>query len=1131
MNETDRHPSNRTPVWRRALKAIAWTAIIAVVTFVTVCSAIVWFLTPERLTPIIERVASDNLNAKVSVGRAELTFWSTFPNLRVNVDQLEIVSHALDGLTASQRAALPANADSLLSVGQFSGSINVSKILAGKIALNNVIIDAPRINMIQVNDTVANFNILPPTDPDKPKSPIPNISIHHFAITNARPITYKSLSDSLNIDVKLHTIDLSDKGLPLYRLTLDTNFDSPVMRQYNLHDIRLNLDGDINWDGNDPYRVMLDNLVVKLDKIDVKVNTAIDFRDDLRLDLLDVKVNRLDVNSLIDHAPDSLREQLSGIETDMTATLDLRLIEPFVVKGDGRLPIVSARVDIPDCSIDWRGVKINKFATDLTITTGAEADLSTVDIARLAVHGPAIDIDVDGTVTTPVSAPTIDGNIKLDIDLKRLNPRLKAMIPGKLTGHIMSDTKVRVNLNDIKQKQFYRLYADGNITLDRLDYCSADSLTQLFANRGKISLGTRRSIATRYHNRVDSMLLIELTADTAHIKNHTHLIDLKDFNGTFASLNTMSSADTTHINPFGGRVSLASMHYHSTHDSLTMAIRDIGGIATFSAYNGDLRRPQIGLDVDMKRMKMNSSEFVSVIRESHLTMTTHLRERHRRNADRDSAQVTRPRRPRALTTDQLDSLGVDIVDFNVDNTLRTMLTNWETTAHITARRGRAQTSRFPLRLRLSNLDATFEGDSAALNSVNIKIGRSDISASGSIAGIRGAINRRRPRPLRLHFDISSDTLHINQLVQAAVKHTGTDEDDDKWDDLEVEKLNRDIVTDSVIGAILIPVNIDAELNLSANNVIYSDMDMQQFSGTVLIDRGVLQLSDIKARTTAGGVRLSALYSAPTDKDMNVGVGMVLENIHLGKLHSLLPGLNEVIPMLASFSGNVTAKVAATVDLTPEMDMRMSTLRAALTLRGDSLEVVDDKAMRTAAKWLLFHNKRITHIDSLNVNVVVRDNFVQVYPFMVNVDRYRLGIMGHSNLGSNLDYHVAVLKSPVPFKFGINIKGSLEKPKIRFGGAKLKPEMIVRRDAIADTIRINLVNEMNSFFRRSIRAARLGRLDIKADTLPTLPDAPPVVSPADSLMLIEAGLIEVPDSIVNHLRLVTDPQTPTSNDNQ
>lgn len=155
------------------------------------------------------------------------------------------------------------------------------------------------------------------------------------------------------------------------------------------------------------------------------------------------------------------------------------------------------------------------------------------------------------------------------------------------------------------------------------------------------------------------------------------------------------------------------------------------------------------------------------------------------------------------------------------------------------------------------------------------------------------------------------------------------------------------------------------------------------------------------------------------------------------------------------------------------------------------------------------------IDSISAQVAIENNQLEIYPFIFNFDRYKLGLMGNNDLAMNLNYHVSVLKSPIPFKFGINIKGTPENMKIRLGGAKVKENMVVERVTLVDTTRINLVKEMDRVFRRGVRKARLKSLnargnkpgdmlridDIKNDT----------ISAADSAVFVKEGLLPPPPS--------------------
>jgi hypothetical protein len=127
-------------------------------------------------------------------------------------------------------------------------------------------------------------------------------------------------------------------------------------------------------------------------------------------------------------------------------------------------------------------------------------------------------------------------------------------------------------------------------------------------------------------------------------------------------------------------------------------------------------------------------------------------------------------------------------------------------------------------------------------------------------------------------------------------------------------------------------------------------------------------------------------------------------------------------------------------------------------------------------------------------------------------------MGHNDMDMNLNYHVSILKSPIPFKFGINVKGNTDKMKIRLGRARFKENMVGESTAIADTVRINLIKEIQNVFRRgksrSSSSQRLSPLQVpKTDAIPDIDAAADTFSAADSLYFIENGLIEAPQQLL------------------
>ena len=56
--------------------------------------------------------------------------------------------------------------------------------------------------------------------------------------------------------------------------------------------------------------------------------------------------------------------------------------------------------------------------------------------------------------------------------------------------------------------------------------------------------------------------------------------------------------------------------------------------------------------------------------------------------------------------------------------------------------------------------------------------------------------------------------------------------------------------------------------------------------------------------------------------------------------------------------------------------------------------------------------------------MVRDNVMEVFPFVMGIDRYTLAASGLQHLDESFSYHLSAIKSPLLVKFGINIWGDI-----------------------------------------------------------------------------------------------------------
>lgn len=1134
--------------WVRLLRGLGWTLLSLVVAVMIICSAVVWVLSPDQLTPIIERVASKSLDADVTLGRAELTFWSSFPKVKIEIDDLDIVSRSLDRLPQHERLLLPADADSLMSAAHFTGGINLMHIASGKITLYDVELERPRLNLLQVNDSVSNFNIFPSSPPDTTQSVMPEITVNHFAINNSHPIRYRSLPDSVDVTVNLRTISLDSDNAPRYQLEMETRIESPMLHDIAYETARFSLDGSINWSAKTPSRFNIDDLCFKLENdIDMTLSTSVDVSGNMRFDSLDIALRNLRPSAIVGHLPSDLRQAFETLDTDMALNISARLMRPFIITDSITIPWIAADITVPDCYLSYRTVDIKHFTADIHAeVNGDNPNLSTVTVNRLDIDGNALDVKLTGSATSLLDDPFVKGTFYGSIDFNRLPPIAKRQLRGKLTGNLDADTKFNLRLSDLSEHSFHRANIEGDVNINNLRFTSADTLAQFYTRHTRLSFGTGVTFRND-SSRVDSLLVVKVNIDTAYMYNDGIETRLSRLRAGFGSSNVASSSDTTLINPFGGAIHLDDFLCHSHDDSVRMRLRDIGGFASLRRFKGEAKVPELALRFSAGRMRIAQPEYMAALKGTKVDINANLRPRRRRAASqpdqadarvsaikdmsgRDSLSNSLQGRMLRLTAEQLDSIGVDLVDFNVDNSIRSLLRRWNIHGTVQADRGNLRLPGLRLRNTFSDLDLTFCTDSVELRNLNYRFGHSDFLVKGMVSNIRQALSSRRPGPVKIDFDIISDSINVNEIVVSMANAGSNPQISGDWTAEESEEMEMpDEMSDSLMGPILIPVNIDASLDIHARKVIYSDLLLDDFAGQLLIYRGMVNLHNLSAVTDVGKISIAALYSAPTANKINFGMAMDLRNFNIARLPQVVPAIDSLLPMMQSLSGVVNAQIAVTSDITPDMYFDIPSLKAAMQFSGDSLVVFDNSTFRSLAKWLMFKDKKRNMIDHLNVEMTVSDGMLNLYPFIVDIDRYKLGVMGYNDLDFNLNYHISVLKSPIPFKFGINIKGEPGHMKIRLGGAKFKEKMVAQRDSIAINTRISLLSEINGAFRRGLRAARLGPLRIKGSPDSTYMNQPEdKFSAADSVIMIREGLIEVPDSVAAAILSRSNPQLSDDN---
>ena len=93
-------------------------------------------------------------------------------------------------------------------------------------------------------------------------------------------------------------------------------------------------------------------------------------------------------------------------------------------------------------------------------------------------------------------------------------------------------------------------------------------------------------------------------------------------------------------------------------------------------------------------------------------------------------------------------------------------------------------------------------------------------------------------------------------------------------------------------------------------------------------------------------------------------------------------------------------------------------------------VLDNETFNTISKLLMFKKSTRNVIDSLDVQLTVFRKEVELFPFLIAMDKYQVVAAGRHNLDMNYDYHLEIIKSPLPTRLAVDALGVMPKIGIK-----------------------------------------------------------------------------------------------------
>ena len=1017
------------------ISGISLGSLLIILT-VAIAIAIHFVFTPAKLTPVVVNIANQNLNAKLDLGSVDLTFFSSFPRFGLRLTDGTLVSKALRDTSWLRR-------DTLVTFSKATLVVNpIDYLQKQRISIYRLTIDSARVYAHIDKDGRANWDIMPSSTEETPADTtstdttriatggidIRRLALRHASVTfdDRQARVFANLWDAnLRLQAHLH------KGYSMLRIDY-SNRNILFWQEGELlaNRIATRLQTDL--------RLIRSQRTLELKDALLDINgIQLDLKGTLRRDTV-AKAANVDLRYSL-HAP-SLETVLRMIPASVLKKGDVNAQGEVTVNGTlkglygkKQMPLATLKVDINQASAQYKGMPygIDEISADFF----GQVDLmkkapSYADLKIFRFRGAHTDILADARIDDLLGDPDITFHTTSTVDLTALSQTFPLQKGVSMGGKLDADIKLRCRLSTLKKQDIGHIKAGGKLNMEGLflrDVNKGFDFTSdaTFAFMGNNVLGAKATINNmQLQSRRLNSNLQNLTAtigttnpqDTtriAHMKCNLTLNRLKasmplDSIDAYCGKTTASvelkPSDRNKERPHITFTLKADTLFGHMGDSLRAFCRSTSGTITLQPGRRNTDKPQIGL-------KLNADTLFCRMGSMKMGM--------------DKAGI-------AVTADKLrDSVWIPkgIVGFN---------------------RLSIRTPQCALPIRMMKTSVTVGNRAITLRNATMRIGRSELTASGSVHDLYGAMKFHKT--LRAKLDLTSRNLNCNQLIRSLSFPEDT---------LQAET----DTTATNLKLFVIPRNVDFELTTNLRRVRYGKMLFTDVKGDVDVRNQAIHLKELSMKGMGATMKTTLLYRAARPQAGYAGFDFKLHDVNIGHLVDFVPSLDSIVPMLRSFEGVVDFNVAAATALDSCFNLKIPSLRSAIHIKGDSLVLMDGETFAEISKKFLFKNKERNLIDSIAVNISVQDGNVTVYPFVIQMDRYRAAVGGTQDLAMNFDYHISILKSPIPFKLGLNIRGNLDKMKFGLGKAKYKDAVTPVEIRKVDSTIVRMGDQIVRDFRR------------------------------------------------------------------
>ena len=1051
---------------KRTLKIVGWTLLgIVLVLLIAVCIVVHVVFTPAKLTPIARQAAGKFITCHYEIGEVDLTFFSTFPRFGLRADGLLLINP----MTGAQN-------DTVVEAKHVVATVDVMKFLNHKsLHVHEATLDGAQVNFF-INPSGENNLAVFVSSPDTTEEddsafelPFKSLQVDGLRL-QARQITFVDTKDTIDASLGQTEISAKAESWDDMLLTLDAqNICARLKGETYADNLHLELIAPMAMN-LEKMHFAFDGARLALNDFDLRLEGDITLGDDIDLDVK-LQTGKWQIKPLLALVPATFTESLKDLDVNGVLQLDAAAKGQF---GDEKMPLVKAHLTLDEGEGSYKPLPYT--LRDLSLNADADLDLnkggqSNVTINNLAAKTKQSKIGAKGQVNDLLGNMLIDLQLSLDANL----PDFAYFLPKQmeLTGRTKGTASAKISLDDLTKMNLHKGKIAADLTLTDIHYAMDSMIADLGTTHAKIQLPNAAPTKPKV-----GWARIDLNTDKVDFEMAMPLKAKLQKSAIRLEAGNVLSNDPVLYAAIGLQ---SDKPIEAQMDSMGGTI-DAPKLSAYAEYNtkDTTVMPVLQASLDCKALDGFFKDISGKLAATQLEAAVS-GGRKDKSAPRLKAKIN----TQALSAQMGDEIAATTGTLALEAAARynargkNVLLQWNPRLKIDLKSGIVNMpERLPEPVKIPSIEFSYSNRDMDIDNSRIELGNSDLNIKGHVHNIGKWF--RHDTILEGEMDIISDHCDVNQLMAWFSDDQGSEEQPSNSDsDQTAQQSNSDSSqtaqrsnsdSDQTSEAsqtepFLVPVDVNLALRTHMRNVDVFNQNAKDLKGGIYINDGTVILDEVGFVCKAAKLQLTGMYRTPRRNHLYVGLDYHMIDVDIDELLSMIPDLEQMMPMLSSFKGAAEFHLAAETYLNSQYKPKMSTLRGAASLTAKDLVVLDGETFDQIAKLLMFKKKTENKIDSINAEITVYKNEIDVYPLCVQMDNYMVALGGRHNTNMTFDYDINVLS---PIYLGVNVSGTIDDLSIKLAKCKFaqdfKPHWYQKADTQSQELRQRIKQSMEKNVR-------------------------------------------------------------------